>query len=358
MLLGSTPAAPERQLNPADASRLLPGQSAADSLNTSGIEERRWLFARLKDRLITARRRRISYSGKLARFIMFPRVWARPYRRAVLDVARDKGIGDVLMCTPALRAARQANPTGRIRFYTNFPELVEGLPYIDEVLPDSARPPGNIYLDYLKTVPTTAHIARLLGDRIGVNVTDVQPDCVIDGSLVEAYQNAWRDLPRPWVVALRRASRFTPNKDWPDARWDELVARVAATSTLIEIGDAPDTPDPVPAGHYLDLRGQTTLAQLAAAISAADIHVGPVSGPMHIAGAAGTPTVVIIGGYEHPVNAHYEGNVEFYTQVPCAPCWLRTPCPFDVKCLRAIGVAEVFAAIRERWDTAAGRIGV
>ncbi len=340
MLLGSRKALPE-------------GRRLAD---TAADSEQRSLFLSLKDRLIAIRRRRISYSGKLARFILFPRLWARPYRRPTLDVARDKGIGDVLMCTPALRAARQANPHGRIRFYTNFPELVEGLPYIDEVLPDAARPPGNIYLDYLKTVPTTVHIARLLGDRIGVNVTDVQPDCVIDGALVEAYQNAWRHLPRPWVIALRRASRFTPNKDWPEARWDELVARVAANATLIEIGDAPEAPSPVPVGAYIDLRGRTTLAQLAAAVSAADIHVGPVSGPMHIAGAAGTPTVVIIGGYEHPVNAHYEGNVEFYTQVPCAPCWLRTPCPFDVKCLHAIGVGAVFDAIAERWASAAGRM--
>ncbi len=322
----------------------------------SFLQKRSAFFLTLKDRIIAARRRRIAQSGKLARLLLFPRFGPRPYQRPSLDVARKAGIGDVIMCTAVLRAAKQANPQGRIRFYTGFPELVRGLPYIDEVLPFDARVPGSIYLEYEKTVPTPVHLTRLLGDRIGVEVTDPQPDCVIDSALVEAYQNAWRHLPRPWVIALRRASRYTPNKDWPDGHWDELIARVAASSTVIEIGDVPEAPTPVPVGNYIDLRGQTTIPQLAAAISAADLHVGPVSGPMHIAGAAGTPTVVIIGGYEHPVNAHYEGNVEFYTQVPCAPCWLRTPCPFDVKCLRAIGAGEVFAAIKERWETAAGRM--
>ena len=332
------------------------GATADQKSFASFLQKRSAFFLTLKDQLIAARRRRIAQSGKLARLLLFPRPGLRPYQRPLLNVARKTGIGDVIMCTAVLRAAKQANPHGHIRFYTGFPELAQGLPYIDEVLPFDARVPGSIYLEYEKTVPTPVHLTRLMGDRIGVEVTDPQPDCVIDGALVEAYQNAWRHLPRPWVIVLRRASRYTPNKDWPNANWDELVARVAVTSTLIEIGDAPDAPSPIPVGNYIDLRGQTTLTQLTAAISAADIHVGPVSGPMHIAGAAGTPTVVIIGGYEHPVNAHYEGNVEFYTQVPCAPCWLRTPCPFDVKCLRAIGAGEVFAAIAERWETASGRM--
>ncbi len=322
----------------------------------SFLQKRSAYFLSVVERLNRVRRRQIAKSGKLARLILFPRIWSRPYQQPSLDVARDAGIGDILMCTPALRAARAANPHVRIRFYTNFPELVRGLPYIDEVLPFDAREPGSIYVEYVKTVPTPVHIARLLGDRIGVEVIDTHPDCVIDGELVEAFQAAWRDLPRPWVVALRRASRYTPNKDWPEAHWDALIARVAASSTLIEIGDAPAVPGAPPVGNYVDLRGKTSLQELAAALSAADVHVGPPSGPMHIAGAAGTPTVVIIGGYEHPANAHYEGNVEFYTQVPCAPCWLRTPCPFDVKCLRAIGAEEVFEAVRERWETAAGRM--
>ena len=71
---------------------------------------------------------------------------------------------------------------------------------------------------------------------------------------------------------------------------------------------------------------------------------------MHIAAAVHTPSVVIVGGYEHPTNAHYAGNVEFYTAVPCAPCWLRAPCPFDLKCLRAITSAQVEQAVGQTWN--------
>ncbi len=291
------------------------------------------LLARLRRRL---KRLVLSRSGILARVLLHPDPWRHPRRLATIDLARDAGIGDVIMCTPALRALKAANPAGRIRFYTNFPDIVRGLPYIDDVLPYDTRPPGTIFLEYTDVVPSRVHIARLLGDRVGVAVPDTAPDCIVDHDLVGAYKSAWAGQPRPWVIALRRASRFTPNKDWPDDSWNDLIERVCARGTIIETGFYHHADGFVPPRNHVDLRGKTSITQLVAAIAAADVYVGPVSGPMHIAAAVKTPSVAIIGGYEHPDNAHYAGNREFYTPVPCAPCWLREPCPYDLKCLRAI----------------------
>ncbi len=296
------------------------------------------------------RRRLLARSGPLARRLLYPNPLASPARAPAVHIARGSGIGDVILCTPGLRAIKAANPATRLSFYTDVPDLVRGLPYIDAVLPFADRPAGNIYVDYLNLVPSPVHLARLLGDRMGVNVTDVRPDCVTDPALIERYRQSWAHLPRPWVVALRRASRFTPNKDWPDADWNSLLANVAGWGSVIEIG-LPDAQaaQSAQAPHTLDLRGETSIAELVALIAAADIHVGPVSGPMHVAAAVGTPSVVIIGGYEHPSNAHYEGNTELYTPVPCAPCWLREPCPFNLRCLRAITPDQVDDALRQTW---------
>ena len=253
------------------------------------------------------------------------------------------------MATPALRALKLANPASRLRFYTNFPDLVRELPYIDEVLPYAARPPGCVFIEYTDIVPSRAHIARLMGDRIGVAVTDTTPDCVIDQTLVDFYRRAWRDLPRPIVAIVRRASRFTPNKDWPQRSWEELAERIARVGTSGEVAYREKIDPPTPPGTYVDLRGRTSIKELVAVMAAADIYVGPVSGPMHIAAAAGTPAVVIIGGYEHKDNAHYAGNVEFYTPVACAPCWLRDPCPFGLKCLTVISSDQVWRAVEAMW---------
>ncbi len=87
-----------------------------------------------------------------------------------------------------------------------------------------------------------------------------------------------------------------------------------------------------------------------AAIGAADLHIGPVSGPVHIAAAVGTPAVVIYGGYEHPVCSGYAGNINLYSPVHCAPCWLVEPCPFALECLRMISPRMVEQSVQELWE--------
>ena len=58
----------------------------------------------------------------------------RPLRRILL--MQLKWMGDVLMCTPAIRAARQAFPDAKIDFATGSEgaAVLEGNPHLDEVL--------------------------------------------------------------------------------------------------------------------------------------------------------------------------------------------------------------------------------
>ena len=127
--------------------------------------------------------------------------------------------------------------------------------------------------------------------------------------------------------------------------WNALLARLARDCRVIEIGTARDAGAEVPAGAYVDLRGATDAATLAAAVAAADLYVGPVSGPMHLAAAAGRPAVVIAGGYEAAANTAYPTSVILAQTPPCAPCWRRDPCPFGLPCLTAITVELVAEAV-------------
>ena len=290
-----------------------------------------------------------SRSGQLARLARYPIPLLAPWRSNEAFIQwRGAGIGDVLMCTPALRALKSRNPKCHIHFYTQLPDLLRGLPYIDEVHHTNESPAHRLEITYANAVPTQVHLARLLGDELGLEVSDVTPDCIVDAALVERWRNAWRDLPRPHVLILRRASNWTPNKDWQDASWVELLDSVSQFGTVVEVGTAEEN-TPAPAGSYVDLRGQTSLEELVAAVAAADIYVGPISGPMHIAAAVRTPAVVIVGGYEHPRGVEYKGQTYLYSPVPCAPCWLREPCPYARKCLSAIAPAEVERLVRLAW---------
>ena len=127
------------------------------------------------------------------------------------------------------------------------------------------------------------------------------------------------------------------------------MARLTARFSVIEIGASAQDCGARPDGDYLDLRGKTGLEELVAAIGAADLHVGPDSGPVHIAAALGTPAVVIYGGYIDPVCTGYPGNINFYSPVHFAPCWLRSPCPYGKDCLYRIKPDAVEEAVNRLW---------
>ena len=295
----------------------------------------------------TIGRRILARSGLPARAIrsgnLFPTARSTPFM-----VARDAGLGDVLMATPLLRQAKLRYPGLRTIFYTSkYAPLVRGLPYIDEILPFEARPADAIYLKYEDAIPPRAPLPQIFADWVGLPLDSVVPDCVTREDLVAHFRASWAELPRPHIIVLRRAGRWTPNKDWPDLRWAELMARLGGAATLIEIGEGDMGLIPISAPNYVDLRGQTGLEELAAAIAAADLYVGPVSGPMHIAAGVRTPAVTICGGYEHPIGCSFPNNHMLYTAVPCAPCWLQGPCPNQHACLTAISVDDVEKAVRQ-----------
>jgi hypothetical protein len=279
-----------------------------------------------------------------------------PSWRPIVDVVRGGQIGDVLMCTPALRELKRRRPNCHIRFYTENPSLVRGLPYLDEVLPVDAAPRNAIVLGYEFAAPPDPqmHLSQVMGDGIGVRVTEVRPDCIIDRNLVDRFRNAWWDLPHPHVTVNRHASNWTPNKNWPLSHWQQLIRQLSQRAGVIEIGNSCGSSEERFGSFYIDLRGRTTLEEFAAAIAACDLHVGPPSGPVHIAAAAGIRSVVLTGGYEGPANAAYPGNIGFHTPVECSPCWLRTPCPHGLKCLHEITPQQVEGAVFDLWGKISG----
>ena len=81
-------------------------------------------------------------SGPIARALRYPNPLKRQWKGPVLELAPTSGLGETLMCTPVLRELKRRNPRCHFRFYTEFGPLVNGLPYIDEVLPYDQKPAG------------------------------------------------------------------------------------------------------------------------------------------------------------------------------------------------------------------------
>ena len=59
-------------------------------------------------------------------------------------------------------------------------------------------------------------------------------------------------------------------------------------------------------------------------------------------------SVIIFGGREKPSQIGYVANKNLYSQVKCAPCWLRNACDYDRKCMDMISVGQVVTATAEQ----------
>ena len=144
--------------------------------------------------------------GGLSRRWRWPLAYFAPYRRRNLLLWRPEALGDVLMCTPTLRAIKKANPSCRITFFTKptYTDLLLGLPFIDEVGTQPERVYEPIIFDYEASVPPHRHIARIFGDCVGIEVDDVRPSCAVDATKLEYWRGVWSGRPRPLSYAIAR----------------------------------------------------------------------------------------------------------------------------------------------------------
>src|SRR5262245_421524 len=137
---------------------------------------------------------------RAARAVRWPLSQLAPYRQAELCIERGTALGDVLMCTPALREVKRLNPGCRITLYTEYQDLVEGLPFIDRVRPWSERSGDALWICYERSLPPRRHNARIMGDQLGVAVPDVRPSCAVREDLVGRYRRDWDGRPRPHII--------------------------------------------------------------------------------------------------------------------------------------------------------------
>jgi heptosyltransferase-2 len=90
-----------------------------------------------------------------------------------------------------------------------------------------------------------------------------------------------------------------------------------------------------------DFAGETTLKQFIEMASACRVFLTNDSGAMHIASAAGAPTITIFGATDH-VATGPTGDLARIVREPveCSPCLLRE-CPIDHRCMSAVSTERV-----------------
>jgi ADP-heptose:LPS heptosyltransferase len=158
---------------------------------------------------------------------------------------------------------------------------------------------------------------------------------------------------RPAVVIHTTAS--WSYRTWAPARFKDLLKRLYEINPALQIFLVGANSERAfldqlvaDAGCPANVVAGGDLHELAALIQLAGVFIGAASGPLHIASAAGTPCVALLGP-DTPAAARPIGSRHrvFYKRVDCSPCaQLVCVCP-ENPCTHLISVDEVAGAAME-----------
>ena len=173
------------------------------------------------------------------------------------------------------------------------------------------------------------------------------------------------DAPRhrsPLRLGLCPGAEYGPTKRWFPERFGEVIRAVSANRDCEWVLFGVEKDAAIGAeilrdftGAHRNLIGKTTLAQLIEELRACDLLLTNDTGTMHLAAFLGVPTVSLFGSTEPALTGPLGGiHRVIRHHVSCSPCFLRE-CPLDLRCMNAINVPEVVAAINEMLDASGTR---
>ena len=187
---------------------------------------------------------------------------------------------------------------------------------------------------------------------VGIDTADIAfPLAHSPSAVVEEVKAAAAGRP----IALINPGAAWPNKRWPATRFGEVAAflqevRGFAPFVLWGQGEQPLAADVVQAsGGAAQAAPATTTPDLLELARAAALMVSGDTGPLHIAGAAGTPLVAVFGPTDPDRNGPWLPDDAVISRYGACQCHYDRQCRQPgAWCLKDVTVAEVTAAIQQR----------
>ena len=213
-------------------------------------------------------------------------------------------------------------------------------------------------------LPMVAFYSKLSGES---GVEQDRPRLALDAAQIDPLLKT-HDLSRGGYVVLAPGAEYGPAKRWPVERFAEFARSLQCPVVLLgsaketelcsaivaglALGDA--SGDASPMHRFIDLSGQTSLAQAFAWIAGASGVVSNDSGLMHVTAALGVKQVAIFGSssphHTPPLNdaarvVWLKDDPAYRPPLDCAPCFERT-CPLGhTRCLNDIDASRVLLAL-------------
>lgn len=246
---------------------------------------------------------------------------ACPYFDAVETDGRPEGIGQWLALLGRLRRARYDRVYDlQTSSRSNLMHLGLG-PFPPEwsgIAPGASHPHRNKRRDSMHTLERQADQLKYAG---------IWPDAPTEPAAAPPPDISWilksapperpatsGVRPRPYVLFVPGGSAHRPEKRWPAERYGELGRILYDRGfDIIVIGGLQETPIAHviqrKVGQARDLTGRTDFARIAALGARASLVVGNDTGPLHLAAAAGAPTIVLFSKASDPALSAPRGHV-------------------------------------------------
>lgn len=275
------------------------------------------------------------------------------------------GIGDAIMFTPVLRALRDKHPQSKIfLYYTNdgHRDVFLHSPWVDQLRPRTkalSRAHQLLRLrglvaplgDARPSILYNIHASKIMGEMIGVEVTDPRPQLFLSEQERTIGCDLLAKLKRP-CIALHTTSAFA-NKNWFQENWERVVAQFAQC-TFVQVGRKIERQ----VRGAVDFRG-TSLRVAFSIIRQCDALLAVDSAMAHAAAAFRVPSTVLFGPssasvYGHTSAVNVCGNC---TCLPCLEVLFGDACPFENRCMRAIGVDMVCKGMAHALSMPRNRFG-
>jgi len=332
--------------------------------------------------------------------------YSKPYRRIL--VVRTDRLGDVLLSTPVIKNLRKNMPSAYIAMMVNssVKEVVQGNPYLDEVIPFDKRGEHKGLINSIRFVnslkkknfdlvlilhPTNrvhlilffARIRKRFGyDRkLGFLNTNIlkhakqfgrkhEIDYTLDflrelgfsdfdtSLFMPVYKEAesWADeflkklnlrSNQPIIAIHPQASCLS--KMWPSDYFAKLIEDIKEiyNPKIIQIGKERNYEKIHK--DVVNLSGKTNISQLASIIKRSSLLISNDSGPVHLAVALGIPVISIFGRKQDGLSPRRWGpssksSVILHKDVGCEFC-LAHDCKQGFACLKAIKPQEVLERV-------------
>lgn len=329
---------------------------------------------------------RRSFRGKLDR-LCFP-FWllfqCAIHRRKAVVLWRTAALGDIVCTLPMCREIRKRHPDRlfiymTLRRFKNVVLLSREVDLVYAIDHVYGTPSWKLLVDrrlsaFIEKVyePLTTeehldsgiklHLVEDLAGSCGFTLSDSQPRLFPSAEMIKKVQSAYGlsgDLARGRLLIGINGGHTWPVREWDATKWQKIVDMIHAEydAVILQFGLnlGPGIPD-----EYDQLKGvrslvsQLALEDMVALIASCHLIVSIDSGPVHVAGAVGTPVVGLFGAvnplYRLPPASLSVGVV---SDVPCLFCQHQTPvghwmtgCPHEIRCMKQLEVQPVMQAIR------------